>query len=35
VTQKYSLEDINKGYQDMRDGLNIRGMVVYGDTDRR
>jgi S-(hydroxymethyl)glutathione dehydrogenase/alcohol dehydrogenase len=35
VTQKYSLEEINKGYQDMRDGHNIRGMVVYGDADRR
>ena len=27
-------QDINKGYQDMRDGENIRGMVVYGDSDR-
>ena len=29
VTTKYSLEDINQGYQDMRDGKNIRGMVMY------
>jgi S-(hydroxymethyl)glutathione dehydrogenase/alcohol dehydrogenase len=35
VTTKYSLEDINQGYQDMRDGKNIRGMVIYTDADRR
>jgi Zn-dependent alcohol dehydrogenase len=23
------LEQINDGYQDMRDGKNIRGMIVY------
>ncbi|WP_222194688.1 NDMA-dependent alcohol dehydrogenase [Modestobacter italicus] len=34
VTQKYSLEEINQGYQDMRDGKNIRGMIVYTDADR-
>jgi len=34
VTTKYKLEDINQGYQDMRDGKNIRGMVVYTDADR-
>jgi NDMA-dependent alcohol dehydrogenase len=34
VTTRYSLEDINKGYQDMRDGQNIRGMVIYTDADR-
>lgn len=34
VTTKYSLEDINDGYQDMRDGKNIRGMVIYTDADR-
>jgi S-(hydroxymethyl)glutathione dehydrogenase/alcohol dehydrogenase len=34
VTTKYRLEDINQGYQDMRDGKNIRGMVVYSDADR-
>jgi S-(hydroxymethyl)glutathione dehydrogenase/alcohol dehydrogenase len=34
ATTKYKLEDINQGYQDMRDGKNIRGMVVYGDSDR-
>jgi S-(hydroxymethyl)glutathione dehydrogenase/alcohol dehydrogenase len=34
VTTRYSLEEINKGYQDMRDGNNIRGMIVYSDADR-
>ncbi|GAB3306352.1 NDMA-dependent alcohol dehydrogenase [Geodermatophilus aquaeductus] len=34
ATTKYKLEDINQGYQDMRDGKNIRGMVVYSDSDR-
>ena len=34
VTKTYALEDINQGYQDMRDGKNIRGMVLYTDADR-
>jgi NDMA-dependent alcohol dehydrogenase len=34
VTRRYALEEINQGYQDMRDGNNIRGMIVYGDADR-
>ena len=29
VTTTYDLEDINQGYQDMRDGVNIRGVVTY------
>jgi S-(hydroxymethyl)glutathione dehydrogenase/alcohol dehydrogenase len=29
VTRTYRLEDINDGYQAMRDGTNIRGMVLY------
>jgi len=29
ITRTYTLEDINQGYQDMRDGKNIRGMVMY------
>jgi NDMA-dependent alcohol dehydrogenase len=29
ITRTYKLHDINQGYQDMRDGLNLRGMVVY------
>jgi NDMA-dependent alcohol dehydrogenase len=31
VTQTYALDDINQGYQDMRDGKNIRGVIVYGE----
>jgi NDMA-dependent alcohol dehydrogenase len=34
ITTKYRLEDINQGYQDLKDGKNIRGMVVYTDADR-
>ena len=33
VTGRYKLEEINEGYQDMRDGKNIRGLIVYGDAD--
>ncbi len=29
ITQTYPLEDINVGYQAMRDGVNIRGVVVH------
>ena len=29
ITARYPLEDINAGYQDMRDGKNIRGVLVY------
>jgi S-(hydroxymethyl)glutathione dehydrogenase/alcohol dehydrogenase len=28
VTRTYPLEDINQGYQDMRDGRNIRGVLL-------
>jgi S-(hydroxymethyl)glutathione dehydrogenase/alcohol dehydrogenase len=31
VTRTYTLDDINQGYQDMRDGINIRGVIIYGD----
>ena len=31
VTRTYGLEDINQGYQDMRDGKNIRGVIIYED----
>lgn len=30
VTRTYSLEEINLGYADMRDGKNLRGMIDYG-----
>ena len=29
VTRTYPLSDVNQGYQDMRDGKNIRGMLLY------
>jgi S-(hydroxymethyl)glutathione dehydrogenase/alcohol dehydrogenase len=29
VTREYELKDINQGYQDMRDGKNIRGVLRY------
>jgi S-(hydroxymethyl)glutathione dehydrogenase/alcohol dehydrogenase len=29
VTNTYALEDINQGYEDMRNGTNIRGMVTF------
>jgi len=29
VTETYPLEGVNDGYQDMRDGKNIRGVLVY------
>lgn len=31
VTRTYRLSEINEGYQDMRAGLNVRGMIVYDD----
>ena len=29
ITQTYKLEDINKGYQDLLDGTNIRGVILH------
>ncbi len=29
ITQRYTLDQINEGYQAMRDGKNIRGVIVY------
>ncbi|GAA4812649.1 NDMA-dependent alcohol dehydrogenase [Tomitella cavernea] len=34
VTKTYSLEEINQGYEDMLDGKNIRGVILYTDADR-
>jgi hypothetical protein len=34
VTTRYSLDQVNEGYQDLRDGKNIRGVIVY-DTNLR
>ncbi|GAB2977554.1 NDMA-dependent alcohol dehydrogenase [Amycolatopsis acidiphila] len=29
ITTEYSLEDVNQGYEDMRNGKNIRGLIRY------
>ena len=29
ITREYALEDVNQGYADMRNGLNIRGLIRY------
>ena len=29
ITRTYSLDQINDGYQDMRDGKNIRGVITF------
>ena len=29
ITRTYPIEEINQGYQDMRDGKNIRGVIIY------
>ena len=29
VTATYSLEEVNQGYQDLRDGKNIRGVIIH------
>jgi S-(hydroxymethyl)glutathione dehydrogenase/alcohol dehydrogenase len=31
ITTEYTLDEINQGYQDMRDGKNFRGLIVYRD----
>jgi S-(hydroxymethyl)glutathione dehydrogenase/alcohol dehydrogenase len=33
VTNVYSLDNINDGYQDMLDGKNIRGVITFDETD--
>jgi Zn-dependent alcohol dehydrogenase len=27
---QYDIEDVNQGYQDLREGKNIRGVVIHG-----
>jgi Zn-dependent alcohol dehydrogenase len=29
ITKTYSLDAINEGYQDLRDGKNLRGVLVF------
>ncbi|WP_134322276.1 NDMA-dependent alcohol dehydrogenase [Cumulibacter soli] len=33
ITKEYKLSEINQGYQDMRDGKNIRGIIRYTEED--
>ena len=33
ITRQYRLDQINEAYDDMLEGNNIRGMIVYGDDD--
>jgi NDMA-dependent alcohol dehydrogenase len=33
VTRRYRLDEINQGYQDLRDGKNLRGLIVYDEQD--
>jgi Zn-dependent alcohol dehydrogenase len=33
VTNTYSLDNINDGYQDMLDGKNIRGVITFDESD--
>ena len=35
ITQEYKLEEINQGYQDMRDGKNLRGAHPLLTSERR
>jgi S-(hydroxymethyl)glutathione dehydrogenase/alcohol dehydrogenase len=30
ITKRYTLDQINEGYEDMRQGRNIRGVVLHG-----
>jgi NDMA-dependent alcohol dehydrogenase len=30
ITRRYGLEQVNEGYQDLRDGKNIRGVITFG-----
>ena len=34
ITTRYSLDQINDGFEDLRSGRNIRGVVVYDDPGR-
>ena len=29
ITREYALEDINQGYEDMRNGRNLRGLIRF------
>ena len=29
ITSRYTLDEINQGYEDMRSGRNIRGVIIH------
>ena len=29
ITRRYTLDEVNQGYQDMLDGKNIRGVIIH------
>jgi S-(hydroxymethyl)glutathione dehydrogenase/alcohol dehydrogenase len=29
ITNTYTLDDVNKGYDDLVNGVNVRGVIVY------
>ncbi len=29
ITKRYTLDEINEGYQDLMDGKNIRGVIAH------
>ena len=31
ITRRYTLDQVNEGYQDMMDGKNIRGVIIHQD----
>ena len=31
ITRTYTLDEVNQGYQDLRDGKNIRGVIEFPD----
>jgi len=31
ITKRYALEQINEGYADLKDGKNIRGVLIMGE----
>lgn len=33
VTSTYGLDDINRGYQDLAEGKNLRGLIVFSESD--
>ena len=33
VTREYRLDQVNDGYHDMLAGVNVRGLIVYSDSD--